>query len=52
FIKYYIENNVYLICLPAYTTYILQSLDIGLFSHLGNYYKKELQDFQCNRGPF
>jgi len=52
FIEHAIANNVHLICLPAHTTHILQPLDIGLFSPLGQYYKQKLEDFQCNHGPF
>jgi len=52
FIEHAIANNVHLLCLSAHTTHILQLLDIGLFSPLGNYYKQELEDFQRNHGPF
>ena len=52
YIEHAIANNVHLICLPAHTTHILQPLDIGLFSPLGQYYKQELEDFQRNHGPF
>jgi len=52
FIEHAIANNVHLICLPAYTTHILQPLDIGLFSPLGQYYQQEFESFQPNHEPF
>ena len=52
FIEHCIQQNIHLLCLPAHTTHILRPLDIGLFSPLGSYYKQELEDFQCNHGPF
>ncbi len=36
-------NRIIALCLPPYTTHFLQPLDVGLFSPLGNAYKKKLE---------
>ena len=44
FVKYAIENNIHLICLPSHSTHVLQPLDVGIFGPLTTYYKHELED--------
>jgi len=51
FIECCIKMNIHLICLPAHTTHVLQPLDIGIFSPMGNSYRKELEDFLRDHGP-
>jgi hypothetical protein len=37
-----VANKVILLCLPPYTTHLLQPLDIGLFAPLSVYYKNDI----------
>jgi hypothetical protein len=39
------RNNISLVYLPSHASYILQPLDVGSFSPLAYYYKKELHKF-------
>lgn len=50
-IEYCIKMNIHLICLPGYTTHVLQPLDIGIFSPMGTSYRKKLEDFLRDYGP-
>jgi len=38
-----LENNIYLLFLPAHTSHVLQPLDLTIFSALKRAYRKELQ---------
>jgi hypothetical protein len=38
-IRTYVSNKIILLCLPPYSTHLLQPLDIGLFSPLTSFYK-------------
>lgn len=40
FCSYALSHNIYLICLPAHSTHLLQPLDVGLFGPLQHYYGK------------
>ena len=40
-----IKNNILLICLPAYSSHILQPLDIGVYCHVKRVWRKLLQQF-------
>ena len=42
-IKYCINNNVVLVCLPSHSTDLLQPLDVGVFSPLATAYKLQLE---------
>ena len=52
FIKHTIDHNIYLICFPSHSTYILQPLDVGIFGLFSTYYKQELEDPVCQQGPY
>ena len=52
FVKYAIENNIHLICLPSHSTHVLQPLDVGIFGPLTSYYKHELEDRVRQQGPY
>ena len=39
-IRYCIEKNIILLCLPPHSTYKLQPLDVKVFSPLASYYRK------------
>ncbi|RPA99618.1 CENP-B protein, partial [Choiromyces venosus 120613-1] len=43
FVKYAINHNIHLLCLPSHSTHVLQPLDVGIFSLLTTYYKQELE---------
>jgi len=51
FIKYAIDHNMHLLCLPSHSTHVLQPLDVGIFSPLTTYYKQELEDRVSQQGP-
>jgi len=51
FVKYAIDHNIHLMCLPSHSTHILQPLDVGIFGPLSTYYKQELQDHVHQQGP-
>ena len=38
-------NNVHLLCLPAYSTHILQPLDVAVFKSLKSHFSKACRDF-------
>ena len=44
FMYTYFQNNVYLLFLPVYSSYVLQPLDIGVFSPLKTAYRKHLEE--------
>lgn len=52
FIDYSIRHNIHLICLPSHATNVLQPLDVGIFSLLGQYYSQEVEDFSRANGPY
>ena len=45
FISFCEEHRIELFCIPPHTTYILQPLDVGLFSPLQHYYSKGVENF-------
>jgi len=51
FVKYAIDHNIHLVCLPSHSTHILQPLDVGIFGLLRTYYKQELEDRVRQQGP-
>jgi len=51
FIECCIKMNIHLICPPAHTTHAPQPLDIGIFSLMGNSYRKELEDLLHDQEP-
>ncbi|KAF8252149.1 hypothetical protein K440DRAFT_536984, partial [Wilcoxina mikolae CBS 423.85] len=44
FIQFCEDNYIAGYCLPPYSTYLLQSLDVGLFAPLQSYYSKAVED--------
>ena len=42
-IKYCIAHKIIVLCLPAYTTHLLQPLDVGVFTPLSSVYEKHVQ---------
>jgi len=38
------ENNVHLLYLPPYTSYVLQPLDLSIFSPLKRYYRSKIME--------
>jgi hypothetical protein len=47
-IKFCLDQKIVLLCLPLYTTHILQLLDVGIFAALAALYKKGV----CERSRF
>ena len=43
-ILFYISNDIIFLCLSAYITHMLQSLDVGFFSLLTTMYHKHLKE--------
>ena len=35
-----VENKIYIICLPSYTTHLLQPLDVGIFKSVKKEWKE------------
>jgi len=52
FIKYAIDHNIHLLCLPSHSTHVLLPLNVGIFSPLTTYYKQELEDHVHQQGPY
>jgi hypothetical protein len=44
FIEYCLKNRIIALCLQPHSTYLLQPLDVGLFSPFNHYYGKEVDD--------
>jgi len=51
FIECCMKMNIDLISLPTLTTHVLQPLDIGIFTPMGNSYQKQLEDFLRHDRP-
>jgi len=51
FVKYAIDHNIHLVCLPSHSTHILLPLDVSIFNPLTTYYKQELEDRVRQQGP-
>ena len=49
-ILFCISNDIILLCLPSYTTHILQSLDVGFFQPLQTVYCKHLEEWTAYIG--
>ena len=45
FMSTYAANRVFFCCLPAYTSYVTQPLDLAVFSSLKSSYRKHLEEF-------
>nr|ABG26270.1 transposase [Ophiostoma ulmi] len=59
FMKLCFENNIYLLFLPAHASYVLQPLDLTVFSLLKGYFRKEMEKVStddasvvCNKRTF
>jgi hypothetical protein len=52
FINYYDQNRILLTILLPHSTHRLQSLDIGLFGFLAEYYSQEINRFIANIQDF
>jgi hypothetical protein len=58
FFDYFLQYRIIPFCLPAYSTHLLQLLDVGLFGPLQKYYsngldaRMEAEDKGVNRGDF
>ena len=48
-IQFCIASNIILLCLLAYSTYLLQLLDVSIFLLLATAYQKGVQDITCFR---
>ena len=44
------SNNIRLLCLPAHSSHILQPLDVGVFVHVKNSWRKVLADYYLTSG--
>ena len=44
FIRYAVKKEIFLLCLPSYTTHKLQLLDIGLFGPFAMHYQRGLEN--------
>ena len=44
------SNNIRLLCLPAHSSHILQPLDVGVFVHVKNSWRKVLADNYLTSG--
>jgi hypothetical protein len=42
------ENNVYMLCMPPHSSYLLQPLDVGYFSLLKRAYSREIEVLICH----
>lgn len=42
FLCYCLDNNIRVLCLPPHSTYLLQPLDVGVFSALQKAYAKKV----------
>jgi hypothetical protein len=45
FQKFYKDHSIIILCLPTYSSHLIQPLDVGCFSVLKRMYNKELEDF-------
>jgi hypothetical protein len=52
FINYCDQNRILLAILPPHSTHRLQSLDVGLFESLAEYYSQEIDRFVTNAQDF
>jgi hypothetical protein len=43
-IRFCIASKIILLCLPLYTTHLLQPLDVGIFAPLANAYKARVRE--------
>jgi hypothetical protein len=43
-IRFCIASKIILLCLPLYTTHLLQPLDVGIFAPLANVYKARVRE--------
>lgn len=50
FVHFCHNNRIEIFCLPAHTTHILQSLDVGCFSPLQSHYSKGVESFLRDTG--
>ena len=43
------KNNIYTLCIPPHSSYLLQPLNVGSFSPLKRAYSREIESLICHR---